>query len=74
MTEAASASAGFYLDSLLAPLAPWMARPDVTDIYINRAQEVRIDARRTKSQCRRAAHLVTVNAIHDDPAIGRQLG
>jgi type IV secretion system protein VirB11 len=43
MTEAATASAGFYLDSLLAPLAPWMARPDVTDIYINREQEVRIE-------------------------------
>jgi type IV secretion system protein VirB11 len=43
MAETATASAGFYLDSLLAPLAPWMARPDVTDIYVNREQEVRIE-------------------------------
>jgi type IV secretion system protein VirB11 len=43
MAETATAPAGFYLDSLLAPLAPWMARPDVTDIYLNRAQEVRIE-------------------------------
>ena len=41
MTE--TATAGFYLDSLLAPLAPWMTRPDVTDIYVNREQEVRIE-------------------------------
>jgi type IV secretion system protein VirB11 len=41
MTEAATA--GFYLDSLMAPLAPWMTRPDVTDIYVNREQEVRIE-------------------------------
>ena len=31
-------TAGYYLDSLLAPLAPWMGRDDVTDIYINREQ------------------------------------
>lgn len=43
MTETATATAGFYLDSLLAPLAPWMTRPDVTDIYVNREQEVRIE-------------------------------
>jgi type IV secretion system protein VirB11 len=38
-----TAPGGFYLDSLLAPLATWLARPDVTDIYINRAQEVWIE-------------------------------
>ena len=32
--------AGYYLDSFLAPLAPWLARPDVTDIYVNRAGEL----------------------------------
>jgi type IV secretion system protein VirB11 len=37
------APAGYYLGSLLAPLAPWMARPDVTDIYVNREQEVWIE-------------------------------
>jgi len=35
--------AGVYLDSLLAPLAPWLERPDVTDLYINRPGEVWIE-------------------------------
>ena len=34
---------GIYLDSLLAPLAPWLARPDVTDLYINRPGELWIE-------------------------------
>lgn len=34
---------GVYLDSLLAPLALWLERPDVTDIYVNRPQEVWIE-------------------------------
>lgn len=38
-----SGPGGFYLDSLLAPLAPWLERPDVTDIYINHAQELWIE-------------------------------
>lgn len=29
-----------YLDSYIAPLADWLARPDVTDIYINRPGEI----------------------------------
>jgi len=41
--DAATAPGGFYLDSLLAPLAVWLERPDVTDIYINREQEVWIE-------------------------------
>jgi type IV secretion system protein VirB11 len=41
--EAACAPAGYYLDSLLAPLASWLERSDVTDIYVNRAQEVWIE-------------------------------
>lgn len=32
-----------YLDSFLAPLAPFMARGDVTDIYVNRPGEVWIE-------------------------------
>ena len=32
-----------YLDSYLAPLAIWLARGDVTDIYVNRPQEVWIE-------------------------------
>lgn len=41
--EADTFSSGYYLDSLLAPLAPWLTRPDVTDIYVNREQEVWIE-------------------------------
>lgn len=41
--EAASRPTGYYLDSLLAPLTPWLTRPDVTDIYVNRAEEVWIE-------------------------------
>jgi type IV secretion system protein VirB11 len=32
-----------YLDSYLAPLAPWLSRDDITDIYINRPEEVWIE-------------------------------
>jgi type IV secretion system protein VirB11 len=41
--DAPVASGGFYLDSLLAPLAAWLARPDVTDVYINREQELWVE-------------------------------
>lgn len=41
--EADTLVSGYYLDSLLAPLAPWLTRPDVTDIYVNREQEVWIE-------------------------------
>ena len=34
---------GFYLDSFLAPLSPWLERQDVTDIYVNRPGEVWIE-------------------------------
>lgn len=33
-----------YLDSFLAPLAPYMARPDITDIYVNRSAELWIES------------------------------
>lgn len=42
--EAALEPEGYYLDSLLAPLAPWLTRPDVTDIYVNRAGEVWVES------------------------------
>ena len=32
-----------YLDSYLAPLAPWLGRDDVTDIFVNRPGEVWIE-------------------------------
>lgn len=30
----------YYLDTFLAPLAPWMGRDDITDIWINRPHEI----------------------------------
>jgi type IV secretion system protein VirB11 len=36
-------SAGVYLNAYLAPLAPWLSRPDVTDVLINRPGEVWIE-------------------------------
>jgi type IV secretion system protein VirB11 len=41
--EAATAPAGYYLDSLLSPLSGWLERQDVTDIYVNREAEVWIE-------------------------------
>ena len=34
---------GYYLDSFLAPLAPWLIRADVTDIWINRPGELWVE-------------------------------
>ena len=34
---------GIYLQTYLAPLEPWLARPDVTDILVNRAGELWIE-------------------------------
>jgi type IV secretion system protein VirB11 len=44
IAEPTSRPSGYYLDSLLAPLAEWLVRPDVTDIYINREQEVWVES------------------------------
>ncbi|MAY20219.1 MAG: P-type DNA transfer ATPase VirB11 [Erythrobacteraceae bacterium] len=38
------AETGYYLDSFLAPLAPMLARIDVTDIWINRPGEVWVES------------------------------
>ena len=35
---------GYYLDSFLAPLAPWLGRDDITDIWINRPGEIWFEA------------------------------
>jgi len=40
---AAHADTGYYLDSFLAPLAPVLARDDVTDIFINRPGEIWVE-------------------------------
>ncbi|WPZ03958.1 P-type DNA transfer ATPase VirB11 [Blastomonas marina] len=34
---------GYYLETFLAPLAEWLERPDVTDIWINRPGEVWVE-------------------------------
>jgi type IV secretion system protein VirB11 len=34
---------GVYLQSFLAPLAPWLERPDITEIMVNRPQEIWIE-------------------------------
>ena len=39
-----TAETGYYLDSFLAPLAPVLARSDVTDIYVNRPNEIWIES------------------------------
>jgi type IV secretion system protein VirB11 len=36
-------TAGVYLEAYLAPLAPWLSRPDVTDVLINRPGEVWVE-------------------------------
>jgi type IV secretion system protein VirB11 len=42
--SAPSETRGFYLDSFLAPLAPWLTRADVTDIYVNRPGEIWVES------------------------------
>lgn len=39
-----SVDAGYYLDSFLAPLAPILSRPNVTDIWINRPAEIWVES------------------------------
>jgi type IV secretion system protein VirB11 len=36
-------TANVYLNAYLAPLAPWLGRPDVTDVLVNRAGEVWVE-------------------------------
>lgn len=40
-----------YLDSFLAPLAPWLEAADVTDIYINRPQEIWVERLGGQAEC-----------------------
>ena len=42
--ETQGVETGYYLDSFLAPLAPILARRDVTDIFINRPGEIWIES------------------------------
>jgi len=43
VSEAANDGAGIYLRSYLAPLTGMLARPDVTDIYVNRPGELWVE-------------------------------
>nr|WP_324761523.1 P-type DNA transfer ATPase VirB11 [Porphyrobacter sp. TH134] len=45
------ADTGYYLDSFLAPLAPWLAREDVTDIWINRPHEIWVETLGGATEC-----------------------
>jgi type IV secretion system protein VirB11 len=54
---AALLSTGYYLDSFLAPLAPWLAREDVTDIYINRPGQIWIESLGGGIECHRDSAL-----------------
>jgi len=38
-----SAAANVYLSAYLAPLSPWLSRPDVTDVLVNRPGEVWVE-------------------------------
>ena len=53
--------AGYYLDSFLAPLASWLARTDITDIWINRPGELWIETLGGRIE------------RHDDPALTEDL-
>lgn len=53
--------AGYYLDSFLAPLAPVLAREDVTDIWINRPHEIWVETLGGKIE------------RHDEPALDEAL-
>jgi type IV secretion system protein VirB11 len=43
MMDGAPGNAGYYLDTFLAPLSPWLSRGDVTDVWINRPGEVWVE-------------------------------
>jgi type IV secretion system protein VirB11 len=51
--------AGVYLDSFLAPLAPFLEQPDVTDIYVNRPGELWFETNAGAIECHEAPALDT---------------
>lgn len=56
--------AGYYLDSFLAPLAPWLSRDDITDIWINRENEIWFETLGGGISCERVEGL-------DEATLGR---
>lgn len=55
-------SANVYLSAYLAPLAPWLSRPDVTDVLINRPGEVWVETT-GGAMCREPAEELTEVAL-----------
>ncbi len=54
----------YYLDSFLAPLAPWLGQKDVTDIWINRPGEIWVESLGGRIAREEVAGL-------DEPTLGR---
>jgi len=55
-------SANVYLAAYLAPLAPWLSRPDVTDVLVNRPGEVWVETT-SGAMCREPADELTEVAL-----------
>ena len=55
-------SANVYLSAYLAPLSPWLSRPDVTDVLINRPGEVWVETT-GGAMCREPADELTEVAL-----------
>lgn len=55
-------TANVYLSAYLAPLSPWLSRPDVTDVLINRPGEVWVETT-TGPMCREPADELTEVAL-----------
>jgi type IV secretion system protein VirB11 len=55
-------TANVYLSAYLAPLAPWLSRPDVTDVLINRPGEVWVETT-SGPMCREPADELTEVAL-----------
>ncbi len=52
-----AAAGNVYLHSCLAPLAEWLAQPDVTDLYVNRPGELWVERQGAAPQCQPAPGL-----------------
>lgn len=52
-----AAAGNVYLHSCLAPLAEWLAQPDVTDLYVNRPGELWVERQGAAPQCLPAPEL-----------------
>ena len=55
-------TANVYLSAYLAPLSPWLSRPDVTDVLINRPGEVWVETT-GGAMCREPADQLNEQAL-----------